>query len=119
MISAYYAFLAGLLLGAGVFGHALRIVTLKTYRGLPFDSEEFRRDTNRMAIAVAAIVLYSMAGMFATFDSPVACYIAIGGPVLGVTGVLVTGAKIDTFQLVLGIPQVFAAITAILILLGH
>ena len=95
-----YGFLAGLLLGAGAGGHALRL----TETPLP----KARRD-----IAVAAIVLYCLAAVGAALQSVVGPLIAIVGPVVGVSAVLLTGYKIDRFQAVLGVFQLLAALVSV------
>lgn len=96
MIASTYAFLAGLLLGAGVGGHALRL----TETPLP----AARRD-----IAVAAVVLYGVAAIGAATQNPAGPLIAVVGPAIGVSAVLLTGYKIDRFQAVLGVFQALAA----------
>ncbi|MCC6158355.1 MAG: hypothetical protein IT350_09915 [Deltaproteobacteria bacterium] len=89
---------AGLLLGAGAAGHALRLVTLA---GTPLGA--------RHAVAGFAILLYTLAGVLALLRRREGLWIAILGPVGGVTAVtLAPNAHIDLFQIVLAIPQMAA-----------
>jgi hypothetical protein len=101
-----WGFVAGLLIGAGVFGHALRLVIL--------ESNEI---TPRHYVAGFAVLLYSVSGLLTYFRKKSGLYIAILGPVGGITAVsLAPNAQIDTFQIVLGIPQMLAVVMAIYIL---
>lgn len=93
-----WGLIAGLLLGAGVGGHALRLVTLA---GTPLGA--------RHGVAAFAVLLYGVAGVLALFRRREGLWIAILGPIGGVTAVtLAPAAHIDTFQLVLGVPQMLA-----------
>lgn len=89
---------AGLLLGAGAAGHALRLVTLA---GTPPGA--------RHAVAGFAVGLYTLAGILTLLRRREGLWIAILGPVGGITAVtLAPNAHIDLFQIVLGIPQMAA-----------
>jgi len=95
----------GLLFGAGVGGHALRLVTLDGDFG------------PRFLVAGFACLLYAVAGSLAWAEKKSGLWISILGPVGGVTAVLLApGASIDTFQIVLGVPQAVATVLAIWIL---
>jgi hypothetical protein len=100
-----YGLIAGLLFGSGVGGHALRILTTT--------------DPTRLFIAYAAMVIYFGGGVFCLMPNPIAgLVIAVLFPIVGVTAVIVTGHKVDKFQIVLGIPQVVAAVLSVVALLG-
>jgi hypothetical protein len=101
--------LVGLLVGAGVFGHALRLVTLDFH-----DPD----DRARIAVASFAIGLYAVAAGLVLAGGPVGPMIAVGGPILGITAVVLSGGRVDMFQIVLGVPQVLAAVVAIVLLRG-
>lgn len=96
--------LVGLLVGAGVFGHALRLVTLQ---GQPDAA-------GRRGVAVAAIVIYGVASaLLLGSDSKAGLWVATVGPLLGLSSVLVLKAfgrssGVDHFQIVLGVPQAVA-----------
>lgn len=92
--------IAGLLLGSGVNGHALRLVTLA---GDP-DAK------GRRFVATAACLIYGGAAISVIAGSPVGYVVAIVGPVVGVTSVLALRAKVDRFQVVLGFGQVAAGL---------
>lgn len=95
----------GLLLGAGVGGHALRLVTLEGGIG------------PRHLVAGFACLLYGTAGALTWAEKKSGLWVSILGPVGGVTAVLLApGASIDTFQIVLGIPQAVATLLAIWLL---
>lgn len=102
----WYGVLAGLLTGAGVGGHSLRLVTLEGSAN------------ERKWVAWSGIVLYAVASAAALFQHSLGCWISILGPVVGITAVLVTGNKIDRFQIVLGVFQALAAIVAGALLLA-
>jgi hypothetical protein len=98
MIERLWGFVAGLLIGAGVGGHALRLVTLGLGEIGP-----------RHAVAGFAILLYGIAGTLVYLRRPAGLWIAILGPVGGITAVTLSpNANIDLFQVVLGIPQMIA-----------
>lgn len=99
-----YGFIGGLLFGAGVGGHALRF-TMKPDRARAF-------------IAGSAMLIYGIGAALCLFSSPIGLWIAILFPIVGVTAVLVTGHKLDAFQIVLGIFQAVAAVLSILTLLS-
>ncbi len=93
-----WGLVTGLLLGAGVFGHALRIVIL--------DNSSY---TDRHTVAIAAVLIYLVASFFTFYKHKVGLYIAIIGPLIGITAVTISPkAQIDLFQLVLGVPQFLA-----------
>lgn len=96
----------GLLLGAGVGGHALRLVTLEGDIGA------------RHLVAGFACLLYGTAAALTWAEKRSGLWISILGPVGGVTAVLLApGANIDTFQIVLGVPQALATLLAVWVLL--
>jgi hypothetical protein len=99
----------GLLLGAGVGGHALRIVTLDLTDP---------RSKSRKYIAVGAMVLYAIAAVQVFFHYTSGSFLTIFGPVVGVTAVIGSGTKVDLFQLVLGVFQILAAVAAIALLVN-
>lgn len=102
-----WGIITGLLLGAGVFGHALRIVIL--------DNSTF---TDRHSVALAAIGIYLAATIFSFFKNKIGLYIAIIGPLIGITAVTFSPkAQIDLFQMVLGIPQFLAIFLSIYLLI--
>lgn len=105
-----YELIAGLLFGSGVGGHALRLVTLE-----PVDTKSTRA---RAFIAGAAMVIYAIGGALCLAHDPAGLLIAILFPVVGVTAVVATGHKVDAFQVVLGVPQVVAAVLSVAVLLG-
>jgi hypothetical protein len=93
-----WGFTAGLLLGAGVFGHALRLVTLADTEVGP-----------RHYVAGFAVLLYLVAALLVFFKNKLGLLISILGPLGGITAVsLSPNAQIDLFQIVLGIPQFLA-----------
>lgn len=101
-----WGFVAGLLLGAGVCGHALRLVVL-----------EFNTIGPRHYVAGFAILLYLVAGILVLYKQKTGLWITILGPIGGITAVsLSPNAHIDLFQIVLGIPQFLAIGIAIYLL---
>ena len=106
MSDKFYGFISGLLLGAGVGGHALRLVLL--------GSEDF---TARHFVALSAVFIYGVAAFLAFLKNKAGLYIAIFGPLSGITMVtLAKNAHIDTFQVVLGISQFIAMIFSVYVL---
>jgi hypothetical protein len=102
-----WGLVAGLLLGAGLFGHALRLVILGTDTISP-----------RHYVAGFAVLLYLVSGLLVYFKKKSGLYIAILGPVGGITAVTLSpNAHIDTFQVVLGIPQMLALVLSVYILI--
>lgn len=102
-----WGLIAGLLIGAGVFGHALRLQTLG-----------FEEWTGRHTVAGAAIVMYLISAILVYFKKRLGLWIAIIGPLMGITAVTVSpNASIDGFQLVLGLPQFLAIFLSIYLLL--
>jgi len=102
----HWGLTSGLLLGAGVGGHALRLVTL-----------EFTDIGPRHAVAGLACLLYAVAGGLTWAEKKAGLWISILGPLGGVTAVLLApNSSIDTFQIVLGVPQAVAAALAIYLL---
>jgi hypothetical protein len=93
-----WGIITGLLVGAGVFGHALRLVTLASVEDME----------GRRLVAVAGVILYGLASPLTLMRHQAGLWIAILGPFAGVAGVLVVGKFPDTFQIVLGIPQFLA-----------
>lgn len=108
------AFLSGLLVGAGVGGHALRIVVL---REDPTPDEQQR---GRYFVAISAVIFYSISAVlvgvgpllhpYVTFAGLV---LSVVGPFIGVSAVLLLKQKIDLFQKVLGVPQFLAVLVAL------
>jgi hypothetical protein len=101
-----YEFIAGLLFGAGVGGHALRLVTLDSLKG------------PRAFIAWSAMVIYGLGVALCLFEQAAGLYIAIVFPVVGVSAVLLTKNKVDAFQRVLGVFQLVALFASALRLLS-
>ena len=104
-IHGIWGLISGLLIGAGVFGHALRLVILEPTWG------------GRHNVAAFAIVLYSVSGILTLFRNKLGLYIAIIGPLGGITAVTALGKHIDLFQFVLGIPQFMAIFLSIWLLI--
>lgn len=101
--------LVGLLLGAGVFGHALRLVTI-----WPIGARK-----GRAVVAVSACVVYALAALLCACESPVGYAIAVIGPVVGLSAVtLLPEADVDAFQVVLGVAQFVALGIALLLWWG-
>lgn len=102
----HWGLVSGLLLGAGVGGHALRLVTL--------DHTDIGA---RHAVAGFACLLYGVAGALSWAEKKLGLWVSILGPVGGVTAVLLApNAQIDTFQIVLGVPQALATMLAVYLL---
>ena len=98
MTDRLWGFVAGLLAGAGVFGHALRLVILGTGE---IGARHF--------VAGFAVLLYAVAAALAFTRHKAGLWVAILGPLGGITAVtLAPSAHVDTFQVVLGIPQFVA-----------
>lgn len=106
----FYMLLAGNLFGSGVGGHALRLTTLTT-SGVPFAEQK-----TRYFVAAGAILMYGLGANLALIQNPGALVIAIGGPILGLSTILLSGKKPDAFQVVLGLPQLVSAVYALIIL---
>lgn len=103
-----WGLITGLLIGAGVFGHALRLQVLG------FDAAW----TGRHTVATSAVILYLVSGILTYFKKPLGLWIAIIGPLMGITAVTISpNASIDGFQLVLGIPQFLAIFLSIYLLI--
>jgi len=93
-----WGFIAGILIGAGVGGHALRLQILG-----------FETWTGRHTVAAAAVFLYLVAGILVYLKKPLGLWITILGPLIGITAVTLSpNAQIDGFQMVLGVPQFLA-----------
>lgn len=98
-----WGLVAGLLLGAGVGGHTLRLVVL----GIDFNN--MSSITSRHYVAGFAILLYLIAGILTFLKNKIGLWIAILGPLGGITAVTLSpNAHIDLFQVILGIPQFLA-----------
>jgi hypothetical protein len=100
-----WGLVSGLLFGAGVAGHALRLVVLGAFGdpGAP-------PADGRHAVAAVAIALYGLALALTLARRRAGLWIAVLGPFVGATAVLVLpSASIDAFQVVLGVPQFVAA----------
>ncbi|MCZ7586230.1 MAG: hypothetical protein M5R36_24525 [Deltaproteobacteria bacterium] len=99
----------GLLVGAGVGGHALRLVVL----GMSGIGA-------RHAVAGFAVLLYGTAAALTFMQRKAGLWIAVLGPLGGVTAVtLAPGASIDTFQVVLGVFQFLALGLSLYLLFGR
>jgi hypothetical protein len=105
-----HGFISGLLFGAGVGGHALRLVML-VQDGLPFQQQR-----GRYFVAISAIVFYSIAFILVALGWKSGLVLSIVGPLIGVSAVLLLKQKIDLFQIVLGVFQLVAVIGAIALL---
>jgi len=104
-----WGFVAGLLAGAGVGGHALRLVILS-----------WDEIGARHAVAGFAVLLYGVAATLTFMRKRAGLWIAVLGPAGGVTAVtLAPRANIDAFQIVLGVPQVLAVALAVYLLVGE
>lgn len=101
--------LVGMLVGAGVCGHLLRLITTEP-------PENGKAD--RHIIALAGVLLYSIAAVLTAAGAHAGPWLAIGGPAVGLGAVLLTRNKVDMFQAVLGLFQVWTAVLAVLVLLG-
>jgi hypothetical protein len=114
-----YGFIGGLLFGAGVGGHALRF-TMQPDPAVRSGAAPIAvpLDRTRAFIAGSAMLIYGLGAALCLFSSAVGLWIAILFPIVGVTAVLVTGHKLDAFQIVLGIFQAVAAVLSILTLLS-
>lgn len=101
-----YSYLSGLLFGAGVGGHALRL-TLLSEGGFK------KEDKGRIFVAISAMTIYGIATVLALYQNYGSLIIASVGPLLGVSAVYLFHKEIDRFQLVLGIFQAVAAVLSI------
>jgi hypothetical protein len=108
IVNALYLFVSGILLGAGVGGHALRLVNLY--------EDPKALEKSRVFIAWSAVFIYGLGALLTFFGCPAGLYIAIVFPIVGITAVTITGYKIDTFQIVLGLFQILAAVVSVYIL---
>lgn len=93
-----WGLIAGILLGAGVGGHALRlqVLGLDAWMG-------------RHTVAAGRVLLYIIATLLVWNKNKLGLWIAIIGPLVGISAVLISpNASIDGFQAVLGIPQFIA-----------
>ena len=98
------AVIFGLLVGAGVCGHALRIVTLR---------EDMIRDDQqrgRYFVALSAIVFYSVSAVLVGLGWTTGLVLSVVGPFIGITAVLLLKQKVDTFQKVLGVFQLIPVV---------
>jgi hypothetical protein len=105
-IDHLWGFITGMMFGAGVFGHALRLVTLI---GEPWGERNF--------VGIAGMVLYGAASILTWYKMKIGLWIAVIGPLIGLSFVAF-GHKthVDTFQIVLGIPQFLAIAVSIYML---
>lgn len=101
--------LVGMLVGAGVCGHVLRLATTEP-------PENGRAD--RRLIALAGVLLYGVAAVLTAVGAQVGPWLAIVGPAVGLSAVLLTRNEVDTFQIWLGVFQAGTAVLAVLVLLG-
>jgi hypothetical protein len=99
-------FVSGLLFGAGVGGHVLRLVELSQ------DPAPFHEKRGRYFVAISAIVLYSIASILTGLGYSAGLWIAIIGPLVGVSAVLILGGKVDRFQIALGVFQAVGAVVS-------
>jgi len=96
---------SGILFGAGVGGHALRLVTIEGDFGV------------RSLIALAACLLYGVASALTFFRKKLGLWVSVIGPAVGVSAVLLTrDASVDAFQVVLGIFQAVATFLSMIVL---
>ncbi len=108
MINRIWGIVTGLLIGAGIFGHALRLVIL--------GADKF---TPRHAVAGFALLLYGAAAILTYFEKRAGLWIAVLGPLGGITAItLARNAHIDLFQVVLGVPQMMALALSVYLLRG-
>jgi hypothetical protein len=114
-------FVSGLLFGAGVGGHVLRLVELSKKEDEEYFPTEDRKlwrikapedKRGRYFVAISAILLYGLASALAGFGVSAGLWIAIIGPMVGVSAVLILGGKVDRFQIALGVFQVIGAIVS-------
>lgn len=97
-----WGLISGLQLGAGVGGHALRLVTLH-HEPLGF----------RQVVATGALIIYGAAFGLTLRRHRAGLWIALIGPFVGVAAVVtVMSEPPDAFQVVLGIPQLIAQVLA-------
>ena len=94
-----WGFTAGVLFGAGVGGHCLRL--LDTACG-----------SARQYVAAIAVLVYALATALTACHSSWGLVLAMGGPPVGLTLVLATHNTVDRFQVVLGVFQLAAAVSA-------
>ncbi|TAL41404.1 MAG: hypothetical protein EPN91_10845 [Salinibacterium sp.] len=119
---------AGLLIGAGVGGHALRLVTpgpvAATCEGLgcALGTRSIRGSSKaadaRRFIATSAMVLYSIAAVLVLRGYASGYMVAVLGPLVGLSAVLIArrtdkDVQVDRFQVVLGLFQGIAAVASI------
>lgn len=92
--------IAGLLFGAGVGGHVLRLVTLRGVASTPMP---------RVLVAAAGVLLYALAGVLVLVGATSGYVIAAVGPLVGLTAVvLLPKTDVDAFQIALGVFQIVA-----------
>lgn len=103
-----YGEITGLLIGAGVGGHALRVVVLSQD---PIPNE---KQKGRYALAICAMVFYSISAFLVHQEYMFGLIMSVIGPFLGLTTVLVfLKDKVDLFQRVLGVFQALPVLLAI------
>lgn len=116
--------IAGILIGAGVGGHVLRLVVL-------YDEYQFHADVaaafgmpattsvkGRALVALAAVALYSVAAVLVMLGQDAGLWVALGGPLVGLAAVLALHAQVDSFQRALGVFQAIASVLAAYMLFG-
>lgn len=100
-----WALAAGILFGAGVGGHALRLVVLEGGLGA------------RHLVAGAACLLYGVAALLTFLEKKAGLWITVIGPMVGISAVLLApNASVDAFQITLGVFQAVATLIALVVL---
>lgn len=102
--AVFLGVLIGNLVGSGIGGHALRLVTLGP--GL----------TTRHYIAWAGVALYAICTTLCVLQLSAGFVLTILGPVVGISATLITKNKVDAFQVFLGLFQVVSMVFACILL---
>ena len=105
-------FVAGVLFAGGVGGHFLRLVMIREY---PSDD-----DKGRKFVAWSAVALYTCATLLVllgiwtqtTRILQSGYFVAIVGPMIGLSAVVLLRKKVDLFQKMLGLFQIAALVLA-------
>lgn len=103
--AVWLGMLIGNLIGSGVGGHALRLVSLGP--GL----------TSRHYIAWAGVLLYSICTVLVILQLSSGLVLTAFGPIVGLSATWLTKNKPDAFQLVLGMYQMVSVVIAVGLLL--
>jgi hypothetical protein len=110
IVSEMNGIVVGLLLGAGVCGHLLRLVTL----GWP----HVLVPAARFHIAFFAIMIYGIATLLVLQGNVIGHLMTLCFPFVGLTAVMITKQKVDIFQIVLGIFQLLASLISLYFVIG-